>query len=54
MNNFILLNNPKNNKFHQSSINQNENDSVAPFNPKFVLLFIIAFYFHLNNYNEIF
>ena len=41
MNNFILLNNPKNNKFHQSSIDQNENDSVAPFNPKFVLLFIL-------------
>ena len=41
MNNFILLNNPKNNKFHQSSIEQYENDSVVPFNPKFVLLFIL-------------
>lgn len=41
MNNFILLNNPKNIKFHQSLIDQNENDSAVPFNPKFVLLFIL-------------
>ena len=54
MNNFILLNNPKNIKFHQSLIDQNENDSAVPFNPKFVLLFIIALYFHLNNLNETF
>ena len=53
MNNFILLNNPKYNKFNQSSIEQNENDLIIPINPKFILLFLIAFYFHINYYNYI-
>ena len=40
MNNFILLNNPKYNKFNQSSIEQNENDLIVPINPKFILMLI--------------
>ena len=51
MNNFILLNNPKYNKFNQSSFEQNENDSIIPINPKFILLFllIIILFLNLNN-----
>ena len=40
MNNFILLNNPKYNKFNQSSTEQNENDLIIPINPKFQLMLI--------------
>ena len=51
MNNFILLNNTKYNKFNQSSFEQNENDSIIPINPKFILLFllIIILFLNLNN-----
>ena len=51
MNNFILLNNPKYNKFNQSSTEQNENDLIIPINPKFILLFllIIILFLNLNN-----
>ena len=51
MNNFIILNNTKYSKFNQSSFEQNENDSIIPINPKFILLFllIIILFLNLNN-----
>ena len=51
MNNFILLNNTKYNKFNQSSFEQNENDSIIPTNPKFILLFLLIIILFLNSNN---
>ena len=51
MNNFIILNNTNYNKFNQTSFEQNGNDSLIQFNPKFILLIllIVILFLNLNN-----
>ena len=48
MNNFILLNNQQYNKFNQRSNETNENETLFPFNPKFILLFLLIAIFFFN------